>query len=210
MSAPAVPEYLNASYSGKPCQRGGTLIAEDVWDVEEHDRRLATCDDYRPEQCSHAGGRLHGLGCRWRVARDEVGSPGFWIRRYLCSVCGAVWQVLPAFLARHLHRPWKAIQSRLEQAGALSAAAGAAPRLRPKPSTTRRWLARLLATAIVLTQALSTGGAEVGAVIARAGAGCCRGDLVEALAAGGLLDSQRKLAQLAAWIHRLVPGVRLM
>ncbi|MBI2567894.1 MAG: hypothetical protein HYV63_12755 [Candidatus Schekmanbacteria bacterium] len=67
-----------------------------------------------------------------------------------------------------------------------------------------------MATAIVLTQALPTGGVEVVAVIARAGAGCCRGDLVEALAADGLLDSQRKLAQLAAWIHRLLPGVRRM
>ena len=100
-------------------KQGGTLIAEDVWSFEEHRSRMETPSGYRPEGCPRCDGFLHGHGCRWRKLRDQPDSAEEAIRRYLCPECGAVWQVLPAFIARHLHRTWGAIQSRLVAAGVL-------------------------------------------------------------------------------------------
>lgn len=209
MPAPALPVYLSTPYASKPWQRGGTLIDEEVWEVDEHHRKLASPDDYRPSGCPRCGQPVHSHGRRWRRLRDEPGHPGEEIRRYRCPPCGAVWQVLPGFLARHVHRGWGAVQSRLVAAGAL-APSGAEWRVPAKISTTRRWVARLLASALALTQALAACGAAVWSVIAARGAGCSRRDLVEGLAAAGILAAPRKLGQLAGWIHRLVPGVRVM
>ena len=40
--------------------KGGTLIAEGVWSVDEHERRLCSPDGYRPAACARChGGRLH-------------------------------------------------------------------------------------------------------------------------------------------------------
>lgn len=210
MTAPALSDYLNTPYSSKPWQRGGTLIAEDVWTVKEHEEKAATTSGYRPEACGHCiCCCLHGLGQRWRVAKDESGCPGYWIRRYLCPLCGAVWQVLPAFLARHLHRTWGGIQSRLVQGGVLQST-GRECRVRVKPSTTRRWAARLLAPAMVLVQALYGSDVVGDSVLAFLGSGASRKELIEALTAVGVLEPPRKLGQLAAWIHRVVPGIRLL
>ncbi len=147
--------------------------------------------------------------CMTRTLRDQPDSAAEEIRRYLCSICRAVWQVLPAFLARHLHRTWGAIQSRLVAAGALERG-GAERRVAAKPTTTARWLARLQATAIVLTQALVECGGEVASVVRELGIGCSRRDLVEGLARAGLVKQRHKLGELACWIERVVPGVRVM
>lgn len=209
MPKPALPDYLNVSYADKPSQRGGTLIAEEVWDLDEHRRRVASPRGYRPPACPRCGRFLQGHGCRTRTLRDQPNSAAEDIRRYRCKACGALWQVLPAFLARHLQRTWGAVQSRLVRAGVLKAT-GAEWRVPRKPGTLKRWLGRVAATAIVLTQALAECGASVLAVIGSLGAGCSRRQLIEGLAERGLLDRQTKMAQLACWIHRLVPGVRLM
>jgi len=209
MLEPALPGYLNTSYAAKPSQRGGTLIAEDVWDLDEHRRRVMAADGYRPDGCPRCRGLLHGHGCRWRTLRDQPESAAEEIRRYLCSLCRAVWQVLPAFLARHLHRTWGGVQSRLVAAGAL-VGTGAEWRVGAKPTTTRRWVARLLAVASVLIQALVESGEDAASVIRELGIGCSRRELVEGLAVAGLVDEQCKLGQLASWVHRVVPGVRVM
>jgi hypothetical protein len=209
MPEPALPEYLNTPYSAKPWQRGGTLIAEDVLDPEDHRRRLADPDGYRPDRCPGCNGFLWGHGCRFRILRDQPDRAEEEIRRFRCPLCRAVWQVLPAFLARYLHRTWGAIQSRLVSAGALERTGGEW-RVRSKPTTLHRWLCRLTAVATVLTQALAESGGEVAAVVADLGPQCSRGDLVEALPRAGLLEKRHKMGQLACWIHRIVPGIRVM
>lgn len=209
MLEPALPEYLSTPYSAKPWQRGGTLIAEDVQDLEDHRRKVLDPNWYRPDGCPRCSGFLIGHGCRFRILRDQPDSAGEEIRRYRCLLCRAVWQVLPAFLARHLHRTWGAIQSRLVAAGALEKT-GAEWRVRGKPTTLHRWLSRLTAVATVLTQALAESGGAAAAVVADLGSQCSRGELVEALARAGLVDKRHKAGQLASWVHRLVPGIRVM
>jgi len=209
MPEPALPEYLNVPYADKPAQRGGTLIAEDVWDLDQHRRQVTDPDGYRPDVCPRCGRTVQGHGCRTRKLRDQPDSAAEEIRRYRCPHCPAVWQVLPAVIARNLHRTWAAVQSRLVRGGLLKAT-GAEWRVLRKPATLKRWQRRLAATAIVLTQVLAECGEAVQAVIAPLGGGCSRGQLIDGLADRGLLDGRTKMAQLASWIHRLVPGVRLM
>jgi hypothetical protein len=209
MPEPALPEYLSRPYAAKPSQRGGTLIAEGVISFVEHWARMADVDGYRPARCLRCHGFLEGHGCRGRKLRDEPESAEELIRRFRCALCGAVWQVLPAFIARNLHRTWGAVQSRLVAAGVLEPT-GAEWRVGAKPTTTRRWTLRMLATAVVLTQALAECGGEVVEVVKRTGSWCSRCELVEALAGCELVGRRCKLGQLACWVHRLVPGVRVM
>jgi transposase-like protein len=208
MCLPAAPVCLTTPYSAKPSQQGGTLIAEDVRGIDEHRRRVAS-GAYRPEGCLLCGRFLHVLGQRSRKLRDQPGSPEEMICRYRCRPCGAVWQVLPGFIARHLHRTWGAVQSAVVAAGALKCTS-TEWRVTRKPSTLRRWLARLASSALVLTQVLIEAGAAVEAMLRDLGAWCSRGELVEALAGANLVDKQRKLEHLACWIHRIAPGLRLM
>lgn len=208
MPIPAAPVCLKSPYSAKPGQKGGTLIAETVGGIEEH-HRLLESDGYRPEGCPLCHRFLHILDLRGRKLRDQPNCPEVSICRYRCRPCRAVWQVLPGFLARHLHRTWGAVQSALVAAGAL-ARTGSEWRVTHKPSTLRRWIGRLDSSALVLVQALAATGSEVEAVLSDLGAWCTRAELVEALARAGSVAKERKLEKLACRIHRLVPGVRLM
>ena len=79
------------------------------------------------------------------------------------------------------------------------------------PRTRRRWRRRLESDAHALVEALSLdSGALVGALIGAIGLDARRIEVVghyrtvSGCAAGGAL------AELAAWVHRLVPGIRLM
>jgi len=45
---PPPPRYLEQCYPSS--QKGGTLVAEDVTDLETHARRLCTPDGYRPSR----------------------------------------------------------------------------------------------------------------------------------------------------------------
>lgn len=210
MPEPALPGYLSTTYAAKPWQRGGTLIAEDVWEPDEHRRRVKDPEGYRPTVCPRCNGSwARGHGSRWRRLRDEPESAEEEIRRYRCARCRAVWQVLPAFLARHLHRTWGAVQSRLVGAEALTREGGEW-RVGAKPTTTRRWLLRLAAVAVVLTQVLAECGGEAGGVIRHLGARCSRRELIEGLSAAGVVEGRRKVGELACWIHRLAPGARVM
>lgn len=148
---------LNTPYAAKSGQRGGTIIAESVREVEEH-RRLVESGGYRPEGCPRCGRFLHAFGQRQRKLRDLSGSTTQEsICRYRCRPCRAVWQVLPGFIARHLHRTWDVVQTALAE---LSSPQRPATRA---TSTLRRWRGRLASSAVVLIQAM-LGGRGVGRI----------------------------------------------
>ena len=147
------------------------------------------------------------MDLRTRKLRDQPDSAEELICRYRCRPCKAVWQVLPGFIARYLHRTWGAVQSAVVAAGALERT-GSEWRVTRKPSTLQRWLGRLGSSAVVLTQALAANGVD--AVSDILGAWCTRAELVEALAGLGLVEERLKLEHVACWIHRLVRGLRLM
>jgi len=120
---------------------------------------------------------------------------------FLCAGCQATWRVLPAFLARCLWRTWEVVE------GAVQGTRGAGEPVVP-PRTARRWAARLRQSARLPGQVLATTG---------------RAALAEVTQAVGLDADRRSLAgefavrfgktlltRLAALLHRLSPGVRLM
>ena len=119
--------------------------------------------------------------------------------------CAATWRVLPLFLARHLWHPWKAVERVVE--------ADAGPSSAPSvsPTTQRRWRARLASSARVLCAVLTmSGGAELVDVGMAVGLDGTRGELVEAFQAVGRGVRGERLSPLAAVLHRLERGMRLM
>ena len=121
---------------------------------------------------------------------------------FLCAECFATWRVLPAFLARCLWRSWDFVEAALFD--------GAPARQVPVPvRTVQRWHARLAQAALAATQALATSGDTTLREIAqRLGLEAPRGALVKAYAEA--TKSSSLLAPLAALLHRLSPGLRLM
>lgn len=206
VAPPAAAVCLTTPYASKPGQKGGTLLREGVRDLAEHRRLLSDLDGYRPDHCPRCGGCVfHAHDFRSRKLRDQPDSAEELIRRYRCT-CSAVWQVLPGFLARHLHRTWGAVRSALVAAGALEST-GTEWSVRRKPSTLRRWMGRLNSSALVLTQVFAAAGLTI---FGRVGAWCTRGELVAELALAGAIEKPRQLEHLACWSHRLSPGLRLM
>jgi len=206
MTHPAVPACLCTSYSVKN-QKGGTLLDEEVTTLEEHQRRLADVDGYRPSKCDNCGGlRLHAHDFRERILRADPEKLVTTIRRYDCADCDAVWQVMPVFIARHLHRRWTVV----EAATGTKDAASSQPSV--PESTTRRWLRRLALSAVEVTQLLVSAAGDVVATVVSTvmGSAGSRGQLAVALATAGLIEADHQLEQLAGWVHRLMPGVRLM
>jgi hypothetical protein len=207
---PTAEECLVRTYASRNV-RGGTQIAEDVMDLVVHESRVRT-GAYRPPRCVPCGGPLHIHDYRARIlpgsearATDVV--------RFRCAdraTCGAVVQVLPAFIARHLWRTWATVAS----AVCHTEASGGSPP--PLPAqvparTTSRWRARLRASAAALIVALAT--TSLGRLLAEdVGLGGTRADVVDR--AGAALDALRSpshvFASLAALLHRSAPGIRLM
>ncbi|MFH0810262.1 MAG: DUF6431 domain-containing protein [Pseudomonadota bacterium] len=186
------------------------MIAEGVLEREEHRRRLCDPDGYRPACCPTCRcPKLHAHDFRERRERGDPERAAEIVRRYLCAGCDAVWMVLPAFLARHLHRSWEIVQSAMAQDGILEAS-GSEGRVRIPASTRRRWLARLFSSAQVLLHLLADVGAQVSGVIQQLPGECRRLDLVQALVRNGWLQARYQLAELAGWVQRIVPGVRFM
>ncbi|MBW2736546.1 MAG: hypothetical protein JRH20_29510 [Deltaproteobacteria bacterium] len=173
---------------------------------EEHERLLSDVDGYRPKVCNACNSsNLHAHDFRVRKSRNDEEAAVYVFRRYKCMGCLAIWQVLAAFMARHLHRPWKVIQSVLVETGDLSAT-GTERRCDVPQRTVLRWRARLVASAAALVQALAEAG-----TLARSVLGARRRlELVEAVAGALLVEPGRKLGALAGWIHRIVPGLRLV
>jgi hypothetical protein len=186
------------------------VIVEDVLDLEEHERRLRL-GSYRLDKCPACGGRVHLHDQRPRVMVSGAGSNRTVqvteTQRVRCADrerCGAAWQLLPAFLARHLWRRWRVVEH------ATMGPPGPSVSTVPK-QTLRRWAGRLASSAAVLVtvlaQAATSGAARL---VRRVRHDDRRLDLVSAYAA--LFDVQpgHRLCALAGLVHRMAPGVRLM
>lgn len=183
---------------------GGTLIAEDVGDMEEHGRRLADPDLYRPVPCPRCGGKhvhVHARPER-RPRGDPSLPPVIRILQFLCVECSATWRVLPRFLARHLWHPWRVVER--SEPGKLET-----PRISER--TKARWALRLGCSARALVVVLAaSGGAALEWVAQQVGLDGSRGELVAAFALGVMLAGGERLATLGALLHRLERGLRLM
>jgi len=189
--------------------KGGTLIAEDVLDLATHGRRIVDPDGYRPAQCPRCGGQvLHVHDYPRRKPRGEPGMPPeITIVRHICAdpACEATWRILPAFLARHLWRVWPTVE---RTTGEVSPPLSTAPI--PK-RTERRWRARLASSAKQLVLLLATsGGALLEAIAKRVGLLSPRLTLVDVHAQMTAAPEGQRLADLAALVHRIERGLRLM
>ncbi len=192
---PPPPECLERRYPSS--QKGGTIIAADVTDFETHQELQCDPDGYRPDRCRCGHDVLHVHDYPWRVLLAEAGRRGVRIVRYVCVLCGAVWRIVPAFLARHLRRSWKVV----EVATQMRARSRNQPKVPVR--TVRRWQARLASAASTIVDALSgCRDDELVRVAKEAGAQPSRRELVHTYGAG--------LAGLAAVVHRIAPGVRVM
>jgi len=211
MTLPLFLACLSLAYSAKQNQKGGTIIIEDVHDLETHQLRLADPDSYRPPKCPNCFSRkLHAHGFRERRIRGCKDISVVTIRRYLCVACKAAWQVLPTFVARCLHRTWQVVQSAMVSHGALRKS-GHERRVDVPYITRWRWAARLRSSAKVLTQALAaTGAQKIHDVLEALSIECNRAMLIEEFVHHKVIDAKHKLAQFAHNIHHAVPGLRLM
>ncbi|MFQ5515900.1 MAG: hypothetical protein ACE5FG_15945 [Myxococcota bacterium] len=181
--------------------KGGTIIAEDVLDLADHEERLLDPDSYRPEECRNCGhDKIHAHCFRERILREaDPREPPLRvdIRLFSCASCRAVFTILPAFIARHLWRAWETVE-RVARGEDLA----------PK-ETMDRWFSRLESDASQLVQVFtaSVQGAVSDALLRR------RPSAREAFIAlvKPFLGRRSSLfARLGAWIHRLEAGVRLM
>lgn len=172
------------------------MIAGDVWDREEHERRLVDPESYRPV-CRHCGRPMQGHGQRDR--RHEVRLD---IRRYRCRPCHAVVQVLPAFVARHLWRLWRTVES------AVVTSERVAWTLVPE-RTLRRWRERVMLAARVVLHVLSSLRTPVlDELVATLGLDATRRALLVAFRPlAGVVGA---LAALTVLLGKVLPGLRVM
>ena len=174
-------------------QKGGTLINVAVIDYESHKALLHSPDGYRPNECPHCGcSVMHVHDYRTRLCQLLGVPPVVTIVRYSCANddCKGRWQMLPGFLARHLHFNWPVVEA--VDKGEHRRRDGAMP----SQKTIRRWHRRLSRAAAVLVRLLADGGRRVHKAVATPR---------ELIAILGV-----SFAVFAAWVHALLPGVRLM
>ncbi len=189
--------------------KGGTLIDEGVRDLATHERRVCDPDGYRPDRCPRCGYDVLHVHCYPdRHPRGEVGMPAaVRIAQYMCAApaCGATWRVLPMFLARHLWRVWTTVERVVDD----TPAPAATP---PVPARTeRRWRSRLAAAARVLVLLFAaSGGQRLEAIASRVGLDATRAALVAVHAELGGIVPGMHVAAVAALVHRLERGLRLM
>lgn len=187
--------------------RGGTLIATDVHDLSEHDRRLRDADGYRPARCPTCGcDRLHIHDHLQRVLVDEARARTVKIVRHICAraECRATWRVLPAFIARHLWREWSTVVRTIAELPHPT------PRATVPPRTRRRWNARLRSAGRQLVLLLAAhDDAQVARFASVVGFDATRRDLVDLFAATRALGTH-PIADLAVAIDGIERGVRLM
>ena len=190
--------------------KGGTLIDDDVRDLETHERRVCDPDGYRPGRCPRCGHDVLHVHCYpERRPRGELGMPAVVrIIQYVCAAaeCGATWRILPRFLARHLWRAWKTVERVVMPADMARSAAAPIP-----ARTEQRWRARFAASARMLVVLLAaSGGVALEAIASRAGLDASRAELTAAHADVTRVAPAARLAALAALVHRLERGMRLM
>jgi hypothetical protein len=199
--ASPVPACLDRSYASS--QKGGTLIAEEVVDLEAHEACLADPERYRPGRCGRCGSTVHIHDLRPRVLRTDP-AVATEVIRFRCADrehCGATWEILPAFLARHLWRSWSTVESAVDDP----------PRSEVPERTRRRWRARLACSARKLVAVLTTAVDPMwSALISATGLEASRLDLVRCYRQQVAPGRWRCLAELAGVFHRLSPGVRLV
>jgi len=190
--------YLEDGYPSSV--KGGTVIAADVHDREEHAQRLLDPETYRPPPCHLCGRRLHGHGTR---PRQPCGETPVDLRRYRCASCGGVVQVLPGFLARNFWRTWATVEAICVAPPVRRLLVTVAGR------TQRRWRARLRQSALMLLQVLSwLRLSQLTEMVARIGLDATRGALLTAfLPLAGVLGA---CASLAILLNRSRPGLRVM
>ena len=192
-TSPPPPEAACLFRPYPSSQKGGTLIAIDVEDLATHLARVCSPDGYRPDHCPTCGHPvMHAHDYRIRQCQLANAPPVITVARHCCAHpdCGARWQTLPGFLARHLHFNWPRVEDACEDR-----ASQRDGRL-PSRKTVCRWLGRLGSSAARLVRLLADGGHAVHTVVHT------RRDFVAATAVS--------FATLAAWLHALMPGVRLM
>ncbi len=194
-AAPPAAETCLVSSDASRGRKGGTIIDERVLELSMHETMMKNPASYRPAECRCGCSRLHLHDRRERRAGCAVVT----IVIFLCAKCFATWRVLPAFLARCLWRSWEVVERALfgERRSSVPA------------RTVQRWHARLAQAALAATQALAASGAPTLREVAqRVGLEASRDELVEAYAKA--TASSSLLAPLAALLHRLSPGLRLM
>jgi hypothetical protein len=202
---------LTKSYESRGV-KGGTVIADDVWDAATHAKKLLDPDGYRHYigACWACGcGKVHALCFRTRTLRPaDPSAPGVVedVRLFRCPQvgCGAVYTVLPVFIARHLWRDWQTVEE---------ACAG---RQDAPGRTTERWLGRLGSAARQLVQRFRATVLETLNRIASQdwvttlSENLTRWGFIAVLQGAGAVAVPHAFAQVAAWVHRVEAGVRLM
>ena len=120
---------------------------------------------------------------------------------FLCAACLATWRVVPAFLARCLWRVWAVVEGVV-----MGTRRTGEPEVPER--TQRRWRARLAQAARLPAQVLATSGSTALRAVAQAVG--LDGDR-QSLATCHMESFGGSLLQpLAALLHRLSPGIRLM
>lgn len=192
--------------------RGGTLIAEEVCELSEHLSRMANADQYRPCECARCGHRL--LHVHDRVERHPIGDgslpPTVFVLVFRCALttCGATWRILPRFLARHLWYAWRGVEQTVRpDADAPLDAASAAE---VSQSTQRRWQSRLASSGRTLAVLLAMAGGPLEELAAQVSLTCTRGALLDAFIQHVSPPPGMQLSAMAAVVHRLERGIRLM
>jgi hypothetical protein len=135
------------------------------------------------------------------MVTSDGGLAVIWVAVFLCARCFASWRVVPAFLARCLWRTWAAVEKAV--LGKETPGEAEVPQ-----RTQQRWRARLAQAALVPVQSLATSSsAPLRGVAQAVGLEGSRERLVADYAA---TFAGVALTALAALLHRLSPGIRLM
>lgn len=192
--------------------KGGTLIAEEVWTPEEHQRRIRDPDGYRPCACGSCGStELHVHDYLERKPLGLARVAVVRVVRFICvnPDCRATWRVLPAWLARHLWWTWSSVEQAVNTNREASKAAAVCAT--PPERTEQRWLKRLASSARQAVVLMVSRGVELVRVVGEAvGLQATRRSLVDSY--GGIVEVPlgHVFGAVAAVLDRLERGVRLM
>jgi hypothetical protein len=188
------------------------MIAEGVWTLEEHLKRISDPDGYRPCACGNCGNTvLHvhdyperkPLGLAWMAVVRVV--------RFICinPDCRATWRVMPAWLARHLWWTWGSVEQAVSTNTKESKSTAVAAT--PPERTQQRWRQRLASSARQAVVLMVSRGVELVRAVGEAvGLQGTRRSLVDSY--GDIVEVRRGqvLGAVGAVLDRLERGVRLM